>query len=132
MFGRFKFLLVSSVAVSLAVLATPGVASAYNDPYGIPLPPSSESYAAGTASDFQLDFTTIKSNEYARITTAPDGTVTATVTGSGVVQFTNDRTGKSITLKLSGPLAVVVPPTGTDFAVVVPGVLVGVGIPAPM
>jgi hypothetical protein len=103
---------------ALAVAATVGIVSgsstalANSDPhrtYGY-IPPTA--LPAGYCS-FQVDATFPVNKEYVTTTTLPDGSIETKTTGSLTNTLTNDATGASITLNISGPGTTIVSADGT-------------------
>ena len=104
--------------VAVGLLAAPAIASANNDPHRIFTPTPSGFLPAATSTTpgycpFDVTYTTLVSNQYSTFTTEPDGSTVVKTTGSLFMLYTNDSTGKSITVNLSGPGTAVVPASGT-------------------
>jgi hypothetical protein len=111
----------SSMVVPLALLALtaavaflmgPASASANNDPHRI--------YLAAAPFDLPSSFCGFPvhvefpvNKEYAKVSTAADGSTIFKVTGSLFVSLTNTATGESITVNASGPGTATFSPDGT-------------------
>lgn len=102
-----------AAAVAVAGLLTgPTSGSANNDPhrsfsYSAPFDVPAAACGFPVHLDFPID------NEYQTVTTLPDGSTVFKATGRLIVTATNEDTGKAITLNVSGPGTVTLPPDGT-------------------
>jgi hypothetical protein len=104
----------SALAVTVAVsalLAGALPAAANNDPHRVFLPAPSGDLVGYCAFPVHVDFPLNK--EYGTITTAPDGTTTIVLTGALFITFTNETTGKAVTVNASGPGTDIFSPDGT-------------------
>jgi hypothetical protein len=107
---------------ALAAVATVGLVSgsstalANNDPHRTYnfIPPAT--LPAGYCS-FQVDATFPVNKEYNTTTTLPDGSIEIKTTGSLTNTLTNDATGASITLNISGPATTIVSADGSTVTI---------------
>ncbi len=98
--GAFRFAVVSVAAATLAAVASP--ASAANGPKHVFIGFTGTFTLSGYC-PFDVDVKVLRNTEYATTTTAPDATVTQHITGDVQVTVTNDTTGATIPLNISGP-----------------------------
>ena len=105
------------LAALALLLMTAAPASANNDPHRSYVPVGS-GMVSGLCS-FAFDYANVD-KEYQTVSTS-DGSTIVKTTGSNFSVVTNDITGKSITLNLSGPGTLVIPATGTVWTADVRG-----------
>jgi hypothetical protein len=102
-------------AIAMLVPAA-SAASANNDPHRVALPAGPVDFPVGVCS-FPLHVVFPTANEYAKISTLPDGSTVYKVTGALQVTITNTDTGKSVTENASGPGTQTVSADGSTIAV---------------
>src|SRR5579884_1453208 len=99
---RSLVLLASAAAAALA-LATVAAAAPGNGAVRVPVLGGPIDLSAAYCG-FPIHVAIVSNNEYyIHLTTLPNGTLIARVTGSVVETFTNEETGKSVTVNVSGP-----------------------------
>lgn len=98
-----------------AILVSPAIGSANNDPHRSFSPPTSGTLT-GLCS-FNIDYSTLVDNEYSTISNEPDGSALIKTTGSLVQRLTNDITQNSIVVNIPGPGTVTIPASGTVITI---------------
>jgi hypothetical protein len=99
------------VAVA-TVLFGATAASANSDPHRMFLPAGPFDIPAGVCT-FPVHVDVPMNNEYAKVTTLPDGSTQYDITGAFKVTLTNVATGKMLSLNISGPQTIVFPASGS-------------------
>jgi hypothetical protein len=100
-----------------ATLAVPAVASAGGQPTRTKVPDSAftGSAPAGVVCAFAASEAPVVNNEYElTYPPAPNGDIVQHESGRVVVRFTNDETGKSIVVNISGPVLIVTHADGSQ------------------
>jgi WD40 repeat protein len=118
------------LAALALLLVTAAPASANNDPHRF--------YSGAGPFDFvgQCTFTVhfepLTDKEYESVRTAPDGSMTAAVTGAMKVRLTNATTGKALDYNVSGPSVAYISPDGDTITGVARGqsLIYGWNLPA--
>ena len=105
--------LATATAVATLVM-TPLSGWANNDPHRSPVPAGDPIPLDATYCAFPVHIAITVDKEYQ--TVSADG-ATSTVTGSLVAQVTNDRTGKALTVNISGPGTSTMSTNGADIIV---------------
>jgi hypothetical protein len=118
--GARTSLLAVALAVS-AVLIGALPAAANNDPHRVFLFAPPGDLVGYCAFPVHVDFPMNK--EYGTITTAPDGSTIVVVTGALFITFTNETTGKAVTVNASGPGTDITSPDGSTLTADVRGLL---------
>jgi hypothetical protein len=104
-----------------AVLIGALPAAANNDPHRVFLPAPPGDLVGYCAFPVHVDFPVNK--EYGTITTAPDGSTIVVLTGALFITFTNETTGKAVTVNASGPGTDITSPDGSTLTADVRGLL---------
>jgi hypothetical protein len=114
-----KIFRLTSLALAATLPILIGGGSAYADSGGVNHRifvggAGSGAYPAGACA-FLVDFTFVSKEYVVKATDNPDGSQSSRVTGSASVTLTNDTTGKSIAVNISGPATLTDEPDGSGL-----------------
>jgi hypothetical protein len=113
---RLTLFLAAAFAITLM---GPAPVAANNDPHRSFMP--SGAFDAVGVCSFGVYLDVLSNNEYATVSTLPDDSTAYAVTGAMKVSLTNDGTGKTIELNVSGPGVNIYSADGTTYTWVARG-----------